>query len=85
MCLAVPGEIVSIQGEDALLRVAEVRFGGLRREVSLAFVPEARPGDHVLVHAGVAIARLDPRRAAEVEATLAEALASMPLTPGEPG
>ena len=74
MCLAVPGEIVSIAGDDPLLRVAQVRFGGVRREASLAFLPDARPGDHVLVHAGVAIARLDPARAALIEATLAEAL-----------
>lgn len=74
MCLAVPGEIVSIAGDDPLLRVAQVRFGGVRREASLAFLPDARPGDHVLVHAGVAIARLDPARAALIETTLAEAL-----------
>jgi hydrogenase expression/formation protein HypC len=83
MCLAVPGEIMSIEGDDALLRVAQVRFGGVWREVSLAFVPEARTGDRVLVHAGVAIATLDAQRAADVEATLAEILNAPPVAPRE--
>lgn len=58
MCLAVPGRVGAIHGED-LFRSGKVDFGGVRREVSLACVPEVRTGDFVLVHAGVAIARLD--------------------------
>ncbi|MCC5860882.1 MAG: HypC/HybG/HupF family hydrogenase formation chaperone [Gammaproteobacteria bacterium] len=76
MCLAIPGEIVALHGEDPLLRTAEVCFGGVRREVSLACVPEAGLGDHVLVHAGLAIARLEPQRAEAVRRTLDEALAA---------
>ncbi len=59
MCLAVPGEIISIEGDDALSRSGQVRFGDVMREVCLAFVPEAVLGNYVLVHAGIAISVLD--------------------------
>ena len=58
MCLAVPGQIVSIAGDHALSRSGQVRFGEAVREASLAFVPEAGEGDYVLVHAGIAISVL---------------------------
>jgi len=72
MCLALPGEIV--ERWEAELPMARVRFGAVLREVCLAYLPEAVPGDWVIVHVGFAIARLD--RAA-AEATL-EALAALP-------
>lgn len=67
MCLAVPGRIVSIveAGED-LLRTATVDFAGVRREVSLAFTPEAREGDYVLVHVGFAISVVDEAEARRI-------------------
>ena len=56
MCLAVPGRLVEVsEAEDAALRRGKVDFGGIRREVSMAFVPEANVGDYVLVHAGFAL------------------------------
>jgi hydrogenase expression/formation protein HypC len=56
MCLAVPGELVSIEEhDDPLWRMGEVRFGGVHRQVSLACVPEARLGDQLLVHVGMAL------------------------------
>ena len=58
MCLAVPGEIIDISGDDPLSRCGQVRFGDAVREVSLVFVPEASKGDYVLVHAGIAISIL---------------------------
>jgi hydrogenase expression/formation protein HypC len=58
MCLAVPGKIISIAGED-LGRTARVSFGGIVREVSLAYVPEAQLGDYAIVHVGMAISLLD--------------------------
>jgi hydrogenase expression/formation protein HypC len=58
MCLAVPGKIISIAGED-LARTARVSFGGIVREVSLAYVPEAQLGDYAIVHVGMAISLLD--------------------------
>jgi hydrogenase expression/formation protein HypC len=60
MCLAVPGKIVSIQGEDPLVRMGQVNFGGAVKAVSLAYVPEARVGDYAIVHVGFAIGLIDP-------------------------
>ena len=59
MCLAVPGIVLDLRA-DGDLRMGRVDFGGVRREVCLDFVPEARPGDRVLVHAGFALRVLDP-------------------------
>jgi hydrogenase expression/formation protein HypC len=63
MCLAVPGKLLSITGEGET-RMGQVSFGGVGKESSLAFVPEGKVGDYVLVHAGFAISVLD-----EAEAT----------------
>jgi hydrogenase expression/formation protein HypC len=62
MCLAVPGQVLSIAGED-LERSGKVRFGGVTKEVNLAYVPEAKVGDFVVVHVGFALSVVD-----EVEA-----------------
>ena len=70
MCLAVPGEVLTIDESDPLLRQARVSFGGVVREVSLATLPEARPGDFVLVHAGVGISVVDADEAAQLLADL---------------
>jgi len=69
MCLAVPGIVLEIEGDDPAFRHASVDFSGVRREVSLAFTPEAQCGDYVLVHAGFALTVIDPQ---EAELTLAE-------------
>jgi hydrogenase expression/formation protein HypC len=74
MCLAVPGRILTISGDDPLLRVARVSFGGVVREVNLAFVPEAGVGDYVLVHVGFALNRLDEEEAERVLCELRELL-----------
>lgn len=67
MCLAVPGRIVSIVEEgDAALRRATVDFAGVRREVSLAFTPEAKAGDYVLVHVGFALSVVDEAEAQSI-------------------
>ena len=61
MCLAVPGELVSIEEhDDPLWRMGSVRFGGVLRDVSLACVPEAQLGDQLLVHVGLALTVLEP-------------------------
>ena len=62
MCLAVPGKILNISGED-FARTARVSFGGIVKEVSLAYVPEAEVGHYVLVHVGFAISVLDEAEA----------------------
>ena len=64
MCLAVPARIVALRGGESAL----VELGGVRKEVSIALVPEAQVGDHVIVHVGYAIGLLDVE---EAEATLA--------------
>lgn len=55
MCLAVPGQIQSITGDDIITRMGKVNFGGVLKEVSLAYVPEANIGEYVIVHAGFAL------------------------------
>ena len=66
MCLAVPGKVLSISGDDELTRIGRVDFGGVIKEASLIYVPEARAGDYVLVHVGFAIAVIDEIEAARV-------------------
>ncbi len=63
MCLGIPGEIVEVR-EDHGLPFGKVRFGGITRDVCLAYQPDARPGEFVLVHVGFAIATLDREEAA---------------------
>ena len=63
MCLAVPGKVVEIEGDDAAFLRGRVDFSGVRREVSLAFTPEVKPGDYVLVHAGFALTVVDQEEA----------------------
>jgi hydrogenase expression/formation protein HypC len=65
VCLAIPGKILEIQ-EVGEMRAARVQFGGIVRQVSLSFVPEARLGEYVMVHVGFAISRVD---AVEAERT----------------
>lgn len=65
MCLAVPGRIENIKEEDLLTRSGCVSFGGILKDVNLAFVPEAQVGDYVIVHAGFALSVLDEAEAAK--------------------
>ena len=70
MCLGVPGEIQSIvEGE---LRMGRVTFGGILKDICLAYVPEASVGDFVVVHAGFAISCIDREAAARVFSYLEE-------------
>jgi hydrogenase expression/formation protein HypC len=66
MCLAVPGKIISLSDTEPLLRTGRVSFGGIVKDVNLAYVPEAQIGDYVLVHVGFAISTLDEAEAQEV-------------------
>jgi hydrogenase expression/formation protein HypC len=66
MCLAVPGKIMSIEGEDPLLRSGRVDFAGVIKQINLAYVPEAKVGDYVLVHVGFAINTIDEEEASQV-------------------
>jgi hydrogenase expression/formation protein HypC len=87
MCLAVPGKIVSIAGED-ISRQARVDFGGVIKEVNLAYVPEAKEGEYVLVHVGFAISVVDEEEAGKVFGYLKEMgeLGELgELSPDQPG
>ena len=67
MCLAVPGRIVEIiDAGDIAFRVGKVDFGGIRKEVNLAYTPEAEVGKYVLVHVGFAISVIDEEEAKRV-------------------
>jgi hydrogenase expression/formation protein HypC len=63
MCLAVPGKLLSVEGDDPAFRVGRVDFCGVRRTVNLAFTPDAEPGDFLLVHVGFALTRVDEEEA----------------------
>jgi hydrogenase expression/formation protein HypC len=65
MCLAVPGRVLDIQGEDPFLRTGRVSFNGVIKTISLTCAPEAKVGDYVLVHVGVAISVIDEKEAEE--------------------
>jgi len=62
MCLAVPGQVVSVERRDDT-RMAEVDFGGVRKDVCLEYLPDVDAGDYVIVHVGFAIQRLDEQSA----------------------
>ena len=86
MCLAIPGKIVSIEGDD-IMRTARVDFGGVVKQVNLAYAPDAKVGEYALVHVGFAISVIDEEEALKVlahfqalgaiDAELAEADAAM--------
>lgn len=68
MCLGVPGKILRINPGNSSdqNRMGKVSFGGIVKEVSLAYVPEAQEGDYVIVHVGFAISKMDEREADQV-------------------
>ncbi len=73
MCLAIPGKIKSIEFQyDGTVRMAKVLFGGITKEASLEMVPDAKEGDYVLVHVGVAISIVDEEEAQKTFAYLEE-------------
>ncbi len=72
MCLGIPGQVLSIEGSDPLTRTAKVRFSGIIKDVNLAYAPDAKIGDYVIVHVGFAISILNEAEAHRVLATLRE-------------
>lgn len=67
MCLGIPGKVLHWTFSDPLFGRAMVEFGGIQKECQMACVPDAQSGEFVLVHAGLALCRID---AAEAERTL---------------
>jgi hydrogenase expression/formation protein HypC len=84
MCLAIPGKITSVSGEDPLWRTGRVDFGGIVKEVSLAYVPEVKVGEYVIVHVGFALSRLDEFEANRVFQHLKEMDELTELKEGNP-
>lgn len=67
MCLAVPGRVVEIiDSGDIAFRIGKVDFGGIRKDINLAYTPEAEVGKYVLVHVGFAISVIDEAEARRV-------------------
>jgi len=66
MCIAVPGNLKNISGDNPLNRIGWVDFSGVEREVNLVYTPEAKVGDWVLVHTGFAISIIDEYEANKV-------------------
>ena len=66
MCLAIPGKVLETNGTEPLQLTGRVQFGGIIKEVNLAFTPEVEIGDYVLVHVGFAISVIDEREAQRV-------------------
>jgi hydrogenase expression/formation protein HypC len=84
MCLAIPGKVVSVEQNNGL-RVGRVQFGGIVRQASLDFVPEAEVGDYVMVHVGYAISRVDEAEAQRTYELLEEMGALEAELPEESG
>ena len=73
MCLAIPGELKEVYTPfPGVFRMGKASFGGLVKEVNLELLPEAQVGDYVLVHVGLAIARVDADEAEKSFALLRE-------------
>ena len=66
MCLGVPGKVISIEPNPTGMTMGRVNFSGIIKEVCLAYVPEVRVGDYVVVHVGFAISTVDEDEAQEV-------------------
>lgn len=72
MCLGVPGRILEVRPNAMGMTMGRVAFGGIEKEVCLAYVPDALEGDYVLVHVGFAISKIDEKEAQEVFRLLEE-------------
>ena len=66
MCLGVPGQVVTIEPNPLGMTMGQVSFAGIVKSVCLAYVPEVRVGDYVIVHVGFAISRVDEDEAQKV-------------------
>ena len=86
MCLGIPGKVVEIRDDGPLL-MAQIDFGGVRKEACLAYTPEVRVGDYVIVHVGFAISRMDEAEALTTLEVLGQmgALVAAELETMEPG
>jgi len=86
MCLGVPGKVVEIAANELGIQMGRVQFGGIQKEVCLAFLPEVAVGNYVIVHAGFAISQVDEAEAARTFELLKEMgdLAELPGADADP-
>lgn len=77
MCLAIPARLTELLGADQ----ATVDLGGIRKQISIALVPDAVVGDYVIVHVGHAIGQIDPIEAERTLAMFGELAATPETTP----
>ena len=71
MCLAIPGKILSVDDSGAM-RAGKASFGGIIKDINLAYLPEAVVGDYVIVHVGFALSIIDEKEAEQVFSYLQE-------------
>ena len=84
MCLGVPGRVIAIYEHEGV-QMGKIDFGGLTKEVCLAYIPEIEIGDYAIVHVGFAITQLDERSALETLDLLRQmGAAAEELGEGEP-
>lgn len=85
MCLGVPGKVISIEENPAGMSMGKVSFAGINKEVCLAYVPEVKVGEYVIVHTGFALSVLDEDEAMEVFAMLQQMEDLSELETPQPG
>ncbi|MCC7353469.1 MAG: HypC/HybG/HupF family hydrogenase formation chaperone [Anaerolineae bacterium] len=85
MCLGVPGKVISIEENPSGMSMGKVSFAGISKEVCLAYVPEVKVGEYVIVHAGFALSVLDEDEAMEVFAMLRQMEDLAELETSQPG
>jgi hydrogenase expression/formation protein HypC len=83
MCLGVPGKLVAWIRQDPIFGLALIEFAGVRQECHMACVPDARIGDYVIVHAGIAISRIHHDEAARTLQEFAAIGDSLDVKPDE--
>ena len=66
MCLGVPGKVIEVKDDSTGMIMGRVSFGGIVKEVCLAYTPDVRVGDYVVVHVGFAISQIDEEEAHKV-------------------
>ncbi len=82
MCLGIPGKLLAVHEQDGLA-MGKVEFGGIAKDICLAYLPEAQVGDYVLVHVGFAISRIDEQEAQEIFAYIQQIEALSDLENGD--
>ena len=72
MCLGVPGKVIAIEQDPSGMTMGKVNFGGITKQVCLAYVPGVRVGEYVVVHVGFAISKVHEQEALQVFAYLGQ-------------